>query len=226
MKKCMVWIAVLLLLGCTGCQKTADGQPLAVSQNTAAVVSAVQESRTVSQAEESRAAVSEEPVSRPQNISAAEVSDDDKVSEEIQLPVGVSRYGKGKLRFTTSVLSLSVVFPEEFYLLNTDYYPSYGIYLRNREGTATLLTESVVDKTLTYRQMASYLKEQYPEAKVYTTDSKEVVCKLFMTDEDGHELYIQQKIRVQSGGYNAAVLCCRAEDKAAYEKVFNEISFH
>lgn len=149
----------------------------------------------------------------------------EEVSETIQYPVGVSRYGKGKLKFTTSVLSLSVVFPEEFCLLNTDYYPSYGIYLKNTDETATLLLESVVDRDMTYRQMADYLKRQYPSAKVSTTDSKEVICKLTMTDEDGHELYIQQKIRVRSGGYHAAVLCCRAEDRTKYERLFNEITF-
>lgn len=162
---------------------------------------------------------------QPSETDASQESSEEVSQEEIQLPVGVSRAGKGKLKFTTSVLSLSAVFPEEFCLLNTDYYPSYGIYLKNKEGTATLLLASVVDETLTYRRMAEYLREKYPSAKVSTNDNKDVVCKMAMTDGEGNKLFVFQKIRVRTGGYNEIVLCCRAEDTPRYEKEFNEINF-
>ncbi len=232
MKKWISCIAAaLLVVLCTGCRQHQQTAPSTVSRIVSVPSGATKESFPLLSSVEDSGTGSETAVSvpeitqQPSETSSAEEVPDDVPEEEMQLPIGVARASKGKLRFTTSVLSLSLIFPEEFCVLNTDYYPSYGVYLQNKEGTATLLTESVVDKTLTYRQMAAYLREKYPTAKVYTNDTKDVVCKLSMTDEDGHELYVQQKIRVQSGGYNAAVLCCRIEDKDHFEKVFNGIYF-
>lgn len=233
MKKIVVWaaVAVLLAMGCSGCRNSGSGTTVPSEEKTVSVPSGmpqesfpVMASADMSSADVSAADTNSPTVSEPSaaDQSLQEISEED----EVQYPVGVAPYSNGKLRFTTSVLSLSVVFPEEFCVLNTDYYPSYGIYLQNVDETATLLLESVVDKTLTYRQMADYLQHQYPTARVSTTDTKDVVCRMTMTDPDGHALYVQQKIRVRSGGYNAAVLCCRAEDRTQYERLFNEITFH
>ena len=129
-----------------------------------------------------------------------------------------------KLRYTSSVLSLSATFPDEFCILNTDYIPKYGIYLQNTDGTATLLAESVEDTTLTYRQMSEYLKSRYPDARVYTTDQKDVVCRMTTTDQSGNEIYVFQRIKMKNGGYNEIALCCRPEDISKYERSFNETS--
>lgn len=78
---------------------------------------------------------------------------DDPYSSEAEqsapsgLPDGLKRASDTKLTFTSSVLSLSATFSDEFCVLNRDYTPKYGIYLQNKQGTATLLAESVEDTT-------------------------------------------------------------------------------
>ena len=131
---------------------------------------------------------------------APESSSASQASAPVSLPAGVSRVSKGKLRYTSSVLSLNAVFPEEFCILDTDYIPRYGIYLQNAEGTATLLAESFEDTTLTYRQMSDYLKNRYPDARVYTTDQKDVICRMTTTDQSGNEVFVFQRIKVKNGG--------------------------
>ncbi len=170
--------------------------------------------------------------SEPSQNEKSELSQQSEKSAEEQssrtaaeLPDGVIRTSKGKLKFTTSVLSLSVTFSDEFCIRNNDYNPKYGIYLQNTEGTATLLLESVEDKTLSYRNMTAYLREQYPEARVYATDNKEIVCKMNSMDQSGNKICIMQKLRVRTGGYNCAVICCRTDDKAKYEAVLNDITY-
>lgn len=143
----------------------------------------------------------------------------------IILPTGVQNAGKGKLRYSTSVLSLRVTFPEEFCIADNDYIPEYGIYLQNPEGNATLLLESVTDNSLSTSEMTSYLRSQYPSAKIYTTDQKDIVCKMDMLDRSGNQFYLMQRIRVKSGGYMKIVLCCKPELKDIYDRIFNEINF-
>lgn len=144
---------------------------------------------------------------------------------EYILPVGLTKVPSGKLRFTTSVLSLSVTFPEQFHVLNTDYSPLYGIYLRNESGTATLLAESVEDKTLTHKEMAQYLRSKYPDATVTINDKKEVICTMQTQDNSGNSVWLQQKLKMKSGGYNLISLCCHPDEKSKYTPVFHEITF-
>ena len=158
----------------------------------------------------------------PEQSSAAKATDD---TSSVTLPEGVTRAGMGKLKFTSSVLSLNVTFPEEFCVLNTDISPEYGIYLQNAEGTATLLLASVTDNTLTYRQMSDYLHQQFPDAKVSINDRKEVLCRIETNDLDGHPICILQKIKVRIGGYNQVVLCCSADTASSYTHTFNDIAF-
>ena len=143
----------------------------------------------------------------------------------VSLPEGVKKAANGRLRYSTSVLSLSVTFSDEFCILNKDYTPDNGVYLQNAEGTATLLVEAVGDNTLTYRNMTAYLREQYPEARVYATDRKDVVCKMNSVDRSGNKICILEKIRVKTGGYNSAVICCRPEEKEKYEGVLDDVTF-
>ncbi len=166
--------------------------------------------------------------SQPQDASIPEYSFDIEVSEDSSpetLPENVQRAGTGKLRYSASVLSLRVSFPDIFCVRNNDYIPDYGIYLRNTEGTATLLLESVTDNTMTASQMSRYVRGQYPSAKVYTTDQKDIVCKMDMLDQSGKQFYLMQKIRVKSGGYSQIVMCCKPEEKSIYERYFLETNF-
>lgn len=209
--------AVLALCSCSGEKKTENSN---FSFNGSAHVPSV--------------SFTEESSSEPEQISEADTyQSKDSTSESSKkeshapasLPDGVARASRGKLRFTTSVLALSVTFSDEFCILNKDYNPKYGVYLQNSDGTATLLVESVGDNTLTYRNMTAYLREQYPEARVYANDRKEVVCKMNSVDRSGNKICILEKIKVKSGGYNSAVICCRPDDKAKYESILDDISF-
>ncbi len=167
--------------------------------------------------------VSEE--SSVSDISYDTSEEDYESSAEIRPPVGVSIEPGGKFKFTSSVLSLSVTFPDEFCIINDDYSPQYGIYLQNTSGTATLLLEAVEDETLTHRQLAGYLRSQYPDSEVYITDKKEVLCQLATTDKNGNSVYVMQKFQTRSGGYNKIVLCCKPDEKSKYTPVFKDIRF-
>lgn len=150
----------------------------------------------------------------------------DQASEDQRvLPTGVSVYSKNKLRFTTSVLSLSAVFSDEFCIEADDYKPQYGIYLQNDTGTATMLVEAVEDTTMSYRQLKENLSELYPDAEIRTTDKKEVICVRQMTDKSGKKFVDMQKFRVVKGGYQLAAICCRPDDKAVYYSVLSDITF-
>ena len=236
MKKRHSLLAAALILslasaicGCSKNDSNGSAQNSAVSyQERSSVVSlpSEDESSIPSQKpDESKASqTSEESEESREPSKTSQISEVSQTSAPVKLPVGVSRASKGKLKYTSSVLSLNAVFPEEFCILNTDYIPKYGIYLQNAEGTATLLAESVEDTTLTYRQMSEYLKSRYPDARVYTTDRKDVICKMTTTDQSGNEIYVFQRIKVKNGGYNEIALCCRPEESAKYEKAFNETS--
>ena len=166
--------------------------------------------------------------SSQQESGSALTSDDSSVPQQSTPktpPSGTSRASGGRFRFTSSVLSLSVVFPDEFDTINTDYTPAYGIYLKNRSGDATLMIESVEDRTMTHKEMAQYLRSTYPKALVTATDKKEIVCKLLTEDKGGNPVYVMEKIKLKNGGYNSASLCCRPDDKSAYLPLFNEIEF-
>lgn len=144
---------------------------------------------------------------------------------ELPLPEGVQRISQNRLRFSNSVLSLKVTFPDEFCIRNEDYTPTYGIYLHNIDGTATLLMEAVTDSTLTPKQMLDYLRRTYPQATLTTTDKKDIILKMTRTDSGGFPVCIMQKLRVRNGGYWQAVLCCQPEEQERFQKYFNEISF-
>lgn len=141
------------------------------------------------------------------------------------LPTGVSEYSKNKLRFTTSVLSLSAVFSDEFCIEADDYKPQYGIYLQNDTGTATLLIEAVNDTTMSYRQLKENLAQLYPDSEIRTTDKKEVICQRKMKDKSGKSYIAMQKFRVVKGGYHLAAICCHPEDKSVYYSVLSDIDF-
>ncbi len=155
--------------------------------------------------------------------SSAEYSEE---SIEVSLPEGITRTSGGsKLKYTNSVLSLSVTFPSEFCILNNDYKPIYGIYLQNTDGTATLLMESVEDTTTTASDLADVLKEKYPDTEIYITDYRDVVCKRTYTDRAGNEVMSFLKVKPKTGGYNEILLTCSLDEKDKFEAVFNQINF-
>ena len=215
MKKFICIIASLLLCtaaisGCSGSQAETSETSATDNSNTASVaqssvISEISDSSTESSTESSTA--------------------EENSTNEISLPVGVSETPTGNLKYTNSVLSLSVTFPSEFCILDTSYTPPYGIYLQNIDGTATLQLESVEDKNVTVEDFAQSLQETAPDGEVYITDSKDIICKRTTTDRSGNELMIFIKVRVKNGGYNDATLYCMADERAKYEPLFNRINF-
>ena len=167
-------------------------------------------------------------VSRRETSSVSEsasVASESSAEPERVLPGGVTKASGNKLRFTTSVLSLSAFFPDEFYVEANDYKPQYGIYLQNDTGTATLLLEAVNDNTMTYREMKEYLQGLYPDAEVRITDKKEVTCQRRMTDKSGKQYLAMQKFHVVRGGYHLAAICCHPSDKALYYPMLLDVDF-
>ena len=158
----------------------------------------------------------------PSKVQESSVSESTEEISFVEFPKGLSTYSKDKLKYTDG--SITVIFTDEFYIENKSYTPKSGVYLQNADGTATLLAESIEDTTLTYRQMSEYLKNRYPEAKVYTSDRKDVICKMTTTDQSGNEIFVFRRIKVKNGGYNELTLCCRPEERSKYERVFNETS--
>lgn len=163
-------------------------------------------------------------MSAPQSSAEVIGSSEYSVIDPSDMPAGMSKSGN-YYTYRNSVLSLSVKFPDTFCVIDEDYQPDYGIYLQNDEGTATLLLQSVTDHHLNHKEMAAYLKEHYPDAEVYISDNREVICKLSTSDINGNSIMMFQKIKLQSGGYNEIVLCCREEEKSIYSNVFKKISF-
>lgn len=167
---------------------------------------------------------SEESSSQAQESSDEILQDNDESS--IVLPEGVTEDINGnKLKYTNSVLSLSVTFPSDFCILNNDYTPVYGIYLQNTEGTATLILESVEDTTTNPTDLAAALSDMYPDTEVYITDYRDVVCKRTYTDRNGNEVMSFLKVRTKTGGYNEILLTFSADQKDEFEAIFNQINF-
>lgn len=152
--------------------------------------------------------------------SETEVSENSAV-----LPVGLTKSGKNKLKYTSSVLSLSVTFPNDFCIVNNDYTPSYGIYLQHKEGTATLLIESVEDTTYSQNEFANLLSEKYPDSDIYIDDYRCVICKRTYNDLSGNKITSFLKIKNKNGGYNEILLTCSSSDSSKFETVFNQITF-
>ncbi len=221
-----VWIllAAALFLSVSACQQKTSGQERPIKPEES------EEQLSLPLPEEFSREISMEEISRHTPVPEISLpgpgeSSQASVPVDLVLPEGVRTTAQGKLRFSTSVLSLNVTFPDEFCIQNKDYLPKYGIYLQNMAGTATLLLESVEDKTMTSKQMSDYLKQKYPDASIFTNDKRDIIFKLNTMDSSGSPYCLMQKIRMKSGGYNQILLCCRPSEKSAYAKIFNEINF-
>ena len=157
------------------------------------------------------------------NTSEPEQESDSETS--FIIPDGITRASKKSLCYKTSILSLSVSFPEEFHIISDDYTPEYGVYLQNDTGTATLLIEAVSEKDVNYRQIRAYILKKYPDAQITINNRKELICKAEMTDNDGNIFCQLQKYKIVKNGYHLTAICCRPEDKDKYIKALSEISF-
>ena len=74
--------------------------------------------------------------------------------------------------------------------------------------------------------MSDYLKERYPDAYIYVSDHKEIICKLTTKDLAGNELVVLQKLLSRPGGYIEIALVCQPSERTRYEKAFRDINFH
>lgn len=146
--------------------------------------------------------------------------------ESSSLPNGITQNTNGSLKYKNSFLSMSVSFPADFCIVDKDYTPINGIYLRNTDGTATLQLESVEDNDINAADLAEFLKEQYENAIVYITDTKDVICKTSIKDRTGNIVMSYLKIRTKRGGYNEAILYFHESDKDIFENIFNQIIFN
>lgn len=162
---------------------------------------------------ESSAIVSEKEISAPES------------SDVNTLPEGLSLNGTGMLKFTGYSDGLIVVFPSEICYPDDDYQPENGIYLHNSDGTATLLIDTIKSGGASKNTLAEYLKDTYPDAQVYVSDSREVICKTQKTDNKGNKLHVYLKAKITSWGYNEAILCFRENEQHKYDNYFARISF-
>lgn len=217
MKKfvCIISSILLSMTALSGCNR-GNTETSSPSQSSVQI----QENSTQSSVSEN----TEISVSVQESSEELQESSEEPTESSLPVPEGVTESGS-KLRYTNSVLSLSVTFPREFCIINGDYTPLYGIYLRNIDGTATLLMESVEDTTTAPSDLADYLSEKYPDSEVYITDYREIVCKRQATDRAGNEVISFVKIKTKDGGYNEILLTCSIEDKEKFEPIFNQIAF-
>lgn len=213
-------LSVLVVAGCGNNEKTEKSETESNTQSSSQSQTSSSVQSNIEINSESSEKVSES-VSENSDISI--VSED--ISQESSLPEGVTKTSTGSLKYTNSVLSLSVTFPSEFCIIDKSYTPVYGIYLQNIDGTATLQLESVEDKNVTANDLADYFKSEFPESEVYITDTKDIVCKRTSTDRNGNELMIFMKVRIKNGGYNDAALYCRTSDSKKFETLFSKINF-
>ena len=108
--------STLILCSCSGAKKTEESQ---FSFNGSARVPSVSFN--------SEHSSKPEPDSKPDSEQSSESSIQSSAEESevpSELPEGLTKASRGKLRFTTSVLSLSVTFSDEFCVLNEDYIAS------------------------------------------------------------------------------------------------------
>ncbi|MBQ1659315.1 MAG: hypothetical protein II059_05670 [Clostridia bacterium] len=212
--------AVLLsaaLCACTAPVNKSSQKNQDSSQNSQSVSRASYDTETIKNSEtpdKTSSETQDEQTSEPEHI----------IENSFVLPEGIKRVSKKYLSYQTSILSLSVSFPEEFHIISNDYRPEYGVYLQNDTGTATLLIEAVSEKDVSYRQIRAYILKKYPDAQITVNNKKELICKAEMTDNDGNIFCQLQKYRIVKNGYHLAAICCRTEDKDKYIKSLSEIS--
>lgn len=210
-----VILSTAALYGCSG-ENSSDSENSVQKSDVAVIQSSVSD---ISETDISEQQISSE--SKNENLS--DVSQEESENSFV-LPDGVTESGN-KLKYTNSVLSLSVTFPKEFCILDQDYTPQYGIYLQNTDGTATLLVESVIDTTTAVNDLAAVLEEKYPDSEIYITDYREIVCKRESVDRAGNEVISFLKVKTKDGGYNEILLTCSVNDKDEFESIFNQIKF-
>lgn len=159
----------------------------------------------------------QEPASENE-LSAPESSDVDR------LPDGLTLNGTGMLRYTSPSGEMEAVFPNELCYVDDEYRPEDGIYLHNSDGTATLLLEAVNSVGVRRATLIEYLKEKYPDAEIYISDTRNIVCRTEFTDNSGRRLKAFMKAKISNNGYNEAILCFRPEDIGIYDNIFARIT--
>ncbi len=163
-------------------------------------------------------------IHRESSVSSPESSTAVSSKQESRLPDGVHEEKEGFLRYTSPGKEITSVFSSEFNTENTEYRPAIGIMLSDDDGSATLQIEAVKNKGISRNDLVDYLKETYPDAEVYVTDNKQIICKSKIKDGSGTEVMAYLKAAVTDIGYNEAVLFFKESDKSKYETVFNRIT--
>ena len=180
---------------------------------------------TVSSSAESiiRADISEP--AAPESSADTEITSSAESSEPvITLPLQLYRAKSGYLKYLSKYGSMTAVFPEEFCIPRSDYKVKDGLLLQNKKGTASLQLESLSAADMTRRSFIEYLKANYPDAEIYITDNKTIVCKTPAKDSDGRNVLAYMMAVITTDGYNEAVLYFNEADKDEFEAVFKKIS--
>lgn len=197
-KQLIIFISAIALFAASGCSgNDEESEPVQETASTVVSVESMEEISVVSQEEKS------EVVST--------------------LPDGVKEDKKGYLKYTDSGKSITAIFPDSFSVLDSEYTPENGIYLQNADGTATLQIESVKNEGIARNDLSEYLKETYPDADVYISDSKNIICKSTVTDSSGNQVMSYMKAVITDNGYNEAILYFKESDKKQFETIFNKI---
>ena len=221
-----IHIITAVMLSVTLCACTAAvSKTQEQSHNTSKTSNVVSDTSKVSESSD-KSEASHKTSSESQN-EESDTSEQEPITENsFIIPERVTRASKKALCYKTSVLSLSVSFPEEFHIISDDYQPEYGIYLQNDTGTATLLIEAVSENDVNYRQIRAYISKKYPDAEITINNKKELICKAEMKDNDGNTFCQLQKYKIVKNGYHLTAVCCRIEDKEKYIKtLLTGISF-
>lgn len=182
------------------------------------------QSDSVQYSSSSSYAVSSEPEQQSNEASQPSEISDISAEETSALPYGVREYKDGLLEYISTSGKLTATFPEALCVENKDYVPKDGIYLQTEDGKQTLQLETVESEGIDRNSLVDYLEETYPDAKVYITDSRLVICKMTTKDKSGNKVCAYMKAKVSDTGYNEAVLYFHQEDSRQSENIFNKIS--
>ncbi len=164
-------------------------------------------------------------VHKKDEVSVSIVSELIESSEsEYTIPDSIEEYKNGFLKYSDTSKKISAVFSSEFTYQNKEYTNPSGIFLTNADGSASLQIEAVDNKGINRNDLVDYLKNTYPDYKVYINDSKNIICKGYTTDAGDNKVLRYMKAIITDNGYNEAVLYFKEDNKSKYENIFNKIS--
>lgn len=156
--------------------------------------------------------------------STSYVSETSVQASQMNLPDGLFWDSENEsIKYVTPDMKIRVYFPDDFCNANTGYQPDNGIFLATRNGTATLLIDTMKAQNVTVNTLVDFLKSKYDDGAVYIMDNKDVVCERNYVDDTGREQYCFLKIRITKGGYFEVAVTCPPSQKTKYSHIFERI---